>query len=529
MPRNYLPDTLPGNEKSLSELTVEAVKLYHNIIHSSPIAIAVIKGKNMVVTLANDACLQLWGADKSIIGKSLYETLPDLMAQADHILQDIYQTGKPFFGNEIPYVVNRNGTKQTGYFDFVWQAKLDDEGKVEGITAIATEVTERALANKKIKENREQLHCLANTMPQVVWMAGPDGQVFYYNDRIDLYHGAQQSTNGSWSWQGILHSDDLEPTSEAWTTAVAKATVYEKEHRLLMKNGDYRWHLSRAVPQKDDTGKVLGWFGTATDIHQQKTFAEKLEAEVVKRTAELQKAVDDLSDQKKKDEKKNEFISIASHELKTPLTIAKGFLDVATEMLDEKADADLQLMIQKANTALSRLNNIIGDFLDVNKMQHGKLLLNHRNFDFYEMLRETVEYIRRVFPSRTLVVNGLEGNLIVEGDDERLRHVCSNLLNNAIKYSPAGTPVELNTNVTHNEVVVEIKDRGMGISPEDIPFIFNRYFRVKDVMHSHQGMGIGLYLSAEIIQRHNGKIWVNSEKGTGSSFYFSVPLIQKQQ
>ena len=526
MPRNYLPSIAPGTEKPLTDLTLEALKLYHSIIHSASVAIAVIQGKNMVITVANKACLELWGADESIIGKSLYDTLPNLMAQAGHILQNILDTGAPFYGNETPYVVNRSGQQQLCYFDFVWQPKLNEAGKVEGITAIASEVTQRALSSKKIKESRQQLHILANTMPQVVWMAEGSGRVFYYNDRIALYSGAQKMPDGSWQWQGIVHPDETAATISTWNKAVENSVVYEMEHRLMMKDGQYRWHLSRAIPQKDEEGITVAWFGTATDIHQQKTFAENLETEVALRTAELQKAVEDLSDQKRRDEQKDEFISIASHELKTPLTIAQGYLDLAATMMKNKTDADLQLVIDKTHTALKRLNNIIGDFLDINKMQHGQLLLNYAPFDFYEILTETVDFTHRVYPHRILNIRGISGSLTVQGDGERMRHVFSNLLNNAIKYSPAGTPVEITVTLQNNQVQVAMKDDGIGIAPEDIPFIFNRYFRVKDISTSHQGMGIGLFLSAAIIHRHNGKIWVESEKGKGSVFYFTVPLTQ---
>ena len=526
MPSHYLPSITPGSEKSLPELTVDALKLYHGIIHSSPVAIAVIKGSKMVVTVANKACLDLWGTDERVIGQSLYESLPDLMAQAAHILEGILATGEPFFGNEIPYEVNRQGKKHTGYFNFVWQPRFTEEGKVEGITAIATEVTERALANKTIKESQEQLHILANTMPQVVWMANAEGNVYYYNDRIALYSGAEKLANGSWIWEGIVHPDELEATTLAWASAVKNTTVYEKEHRLMMKDGQYRWHLSRAIPQKDASGKLVAWFGTATDIHQQKTFAEKLETEVVLRTAELQKAVEDLSNQKKKDEKKDEFISIASHELKTPLTIAQGFLELVAQMTKDTTSADLQLMIEKTKASLKRLNNIISDFLDLNKMQHGQLLLNYSLFDFNEIVSETVDFIQKMNPSRSLRLQDVDGTLLVQGDAERIRHVLSNLLNNAIKYSPADAPVELTVASDSRQVQVTIADHGIGIAPENIPFIFNRYFRVKEVSDTHQGMGIGLYLSAEIIARHNGKIWVESEKGKGSHFYFSIPVDQ---
>ena len=773
------------NNKETFE-AAELAKLYHNVIHSARVGIAIIHGKDMVVSTVNEACLEIWGADKSVIGQSLYHSLPDLMAQAAHILEEIYDTGKPFVGNEIPYVVNRNGEKKTGYFDFVWQPRFDDDGKVEGITAIATEVTERALANKqtkesqdnvtrlfsqapvaiqilkgpdlvielindlsliniqrtreevlgrrlievfpeleaqgfmsllkqvyetgerfqadeqpviiikngepvqyytrfvyepfrnaegivegvmvigeditqlvlarqqlelkekelsqlisqaplailllegkdlvmrvinkfaleltgktlpeminrpveevfpnlqhriklykqvyetgtpivtkelpisfirnnnpytglynlhyspwynldnsiagvmmvgievtdtvnarnRIEENQQQFQHLANTMPQVVWMARADGLVFYYNDRIAMYSGATKLPDGRWQWEGLVHPDEIAQTDKAWKDAVAYGNVYEMEHRLMMKDGEYRWHLSRAVPQKNKHSEILSWFGTATDIHQQKTFSAKLEAEVLLRTAELQQANTDLTVRKKLDEKKDEFISIASHELKTPLTIAQGFLQLASNRLKEHPDSGVYAMIEKTNRALKRLNNIIEDFLDVSRMHHGQLQLHHVLFEFNSMLEESVDFIKTTYPSRTVTLNGLCEEVMLYGDSERLSHVCSNLLNNAIKYSGPGQPVEVNVSKTTNELLVEIKDQGLGIAPEDIPFVFDRYFRVQDISKTHTGMGIGLFLSAEIIRKHNGKIWVTSQKGIGSSFYFSVPLTQ---
>lgn len=765
----------------------ELAKLYHNVIHSARVGIAIIHGKDMVVSTVNEACLEIWGADKSVIGQSLYQSLPGLMDQAAHILEEIYDTGKPFVGNEIPYVVNRNGNLETRYFDFVWQPRFDDDGNVEGITAIATEVTERALANRqtkeskdnvtrlfsqapvaiqilkgpelvielindlsltniqrtreeilgrrlidvfpeleeqgfisllkqvyetgvpiqaneqpvviikngepvqyytrfvyepfrnaegkvegvmvigeditqlvrarqelelrekelsqlisqaplaimlvegknlvvriankyaleisgkeayeminrpleqvfsnrleririyhtvfetgkpyivrevplsftrnnspytglydltyspwynldntvagvmvvavevtdsvngrnRIEESQQQFQHLANTMPQVVWMARADGLVFYYNDRIAMYSGATKLPDGRWQWEGLVHPDEIAQTDKAWKDAVAYGNVYEMEHRLMMKDGEYRWHLSRAIPQKNKHSEILSWFGTATDIHQQKTFSEKLEAEVLLRTAELQQANTDLTDRKKLDEKKDEFISIASHELKTPLTIAQGFLQLASNRLKEHPDSGVYAMIEKTNRALKRLNNIIEDFLDVTRMHHGQLQLHHVLFEFNSMLEESVDFIRTTYPSRRVTLNGLREELMLYGDSERLSHVCSNLLNNAIKYSGPGQPVEVNVSKTTNELLVEIKDQGLGIAPEDIPFVFDRYFRVQDISKTHTGMGIGLFLSAEIIRKHNGKIWVNSQKGVGSSFYFSIPLIQE--
>lgn len=524
MPRTYLPFPAAGDNSDLSRQTLEALRLYHSIIHSARVGIAVLEGKEMVVTLANDACLELWGTDSSIIGKSLYETLPYLIAQSGPVLHKILQTGEPVFGNEVMYVVRRNGIDQPGYYDFVWQPRLGEDGSAIGITAIATEVTERAMASRKIKESQQQLYLLANSMPQLVWIAGADGKVSYYNDQVTAYRGAQKMEDGSWQWEGFVHPAELDETVRAWTDAVKQKVVYEAEHRLMMQDGSYRWHLSRAMPSLDENGNVLSWFGTATDIHQQKTFSEKLESEVKLRTAELEKVIEDLKDRKQKDDQKDTFISIASHELNTPLTIANGYIDLAAHLAIEKKDTALQILLEKSRNALRRVTNIVVDFLDVNKMQHGQLQLNLQPFDFIQVVNETIDFTRSIYPGRTLGTRVPAPPLQIIGDAERLRHVLNNLLNNAFKYSAAGSPVDLVVSSTDHEVKVSITDKGVGIAPENIPHIFDRYFRVTEIEHSHQGMGIGLYLSATIIQRHQGKIWVESEKGAGTTAFFTLPL-----
>lgn len=525
MPKTYLPFNAANDGNDLSSQTIEALRLYHGIIHSARVAIAVIEGEEMIVTVANDACLELWGTNSNIIGKSLYETLPNLMDQAGQILRNILASGKAFFGNEVMYVVIKNGLEQPGYYDFVWQPRFAEDGSVTGITAIATEVTERAITNRKIKESHQLLHLLANSMPQLVWIAGAGGTVNYYNDKVTAYSGAQKMEDGSWQWEGFVHPAELDDTVHAWTNAVQHKVVYEAEHRLLMQDGTYRWHLSRAIPSIDDDGNVLSWFGTATDIHQQKTFSAKLEAEVKLRTAELENVIEDLKDRKQKDEQKDTFISIASHELNTPLTIANGYIDLATHLATEKKDTTLQILLEKSRNALRRLTNIVSDFLDVNKMQHGQLHLNLQPVDFTEIVHETVDFARSIFPGRTLSATVPAIPIPVTGDAERLRHVLNNVLNNAFKYSDPGSPVELVVSSTDEEVRVSITDKGVGIAPENIPYVFDRYFRVKEIEQSHQGMGIGLYLSATIIQRHRGTIWVESEKGRGTTVFFTLPLL----
>jgi PAS domain S-box-containing protein len=257
--------------------TEESEKRYHNIIHSSPSAIAVLKGREMVVTIANDACLEIWGKEKNIIGHSLYTTMPEIMTEGVRdILQQVYDTGSPYFGHEMPVQISRHGKIYNYYFDFVYQPQYDATGAIEGVAVIGTEVTPHALLHKKISENEKQLSHLANAMPQLVWMADANGKITYYNDRIAEFAGVIKRANGTWNDIRMIHPQDARATINEWQNSVSKEVAFEKEHRLFMKDGSYRWHLSRAFPQRNEQGQVIKWFGTATDIHEQKMISEQL-------------------------------------------------------------------------------------------------------------------------------------------------------------------------------------------------------------------------------------------------------------
>jgi PAS domain S-box-containing protein len=156
------------------------------------------------------------------------------------------------------------------------RTSFNEEGELEYITGINVDLTDQKLAEQNLREDQKQLSNLANAMPQIVWIAESDGTVNYYNDRVQEFAGAKRLPDGNWSWEGVLHADDLQGTIDAWKKAVQERNVYEKEHRIQLVDGSYRWHLSRAYPQKDADGNVLKWYGTATDIHDLKTAEQKL-------------------------------------------------------------------------------------------------------------------------------------------------------------------------------------------------------------------------------------------------------------
>lgn len=232
----------------------------------------------------------------------------------------------------------------------------------------------------------------------------------------------------------------------------------------------------------------------------------------------------DISERKKIEQRKDEFIGIASHELKTPLTSIKGYIQILERVIQQMGDEKLNTYLQKTNDQVNRLNSLIIDLLDVSKIQAGKLLLDISEFKLSDMITDVIDVVTQTHTTHTVTCKG-NCNVLVRGDRHRLEQVMHNLLSNAIKYSPKNKLVEVVCDVKPEAIVVSVTDFGIGIPNSEIPNLFRRFYRVPSISQSYSGLGIGLYISKEIIQRHGGKIWVESEEQKGTSFYFSIPTV----
>ena len=224
---------------------------------------------------------------------------------------------------------------------------------------------------------------------------------------------------------------------------------------------------------------------------------------------------------KELDNKKDEFIGIASHELKTPLTSIKAYIQLL-----ERSDLKEQekKYVAKANSNVKKLNNLIGDLLDVSKVQSGQLRLNIAPFELKKMINESIENVQHMYSSHKLIVQGEIPEVVLHGDILRLEQAMNNLLLNAIKYSPAANAVYVHTQLLNNEVKIEVIDQGIGIAEENQERIFDRFYRAKELSPVISGLGMGLFIAAEIIKRHQGRIGVNSTPGEGSKFYIILPI-----
>jgi PAS domain S-box-containing protein len=238
----------------------------------------------------------------------------------------------------------------------------------------------------------------------------------------------------------------------------------------------------------------------------------------------LSKIARDITEKKMDETRKNDFIGMVSHELKTPLTSLNALLQVANLKLINSPDTFLASAMEKSNVQVKRMTTMINGFLNVSRLESGKILIEKHSFDMEELISEVIDEISITVSSHEITFKPCQP-VIVNADHDKISSVISNLVSNAVKYSPKGKKVEVTCELTQETVVVSIKDQGMGIKAHDIAKIFDRYYRVESAHTQHiSGFGIGLYLSAEIVRQHHGEIWLESESGVGSVFHFSLPV-----
>jgi len=219
--------------------------------------------------------------------------------------------------------------------------------------------------------------------------------------------------------------------------------------------------------------------------------------------------------------RKDEFMSIASHELKTPLASVKAYVQLLDRTLakDEKVKGYLERTLAQIN----KLNSLIVDLLDTSRIENGRLKFNESLFNFNKLIKESVDMISQIYPDYKIMVSG-ESNVLVKGDEMRLEQVLLNYMTNAVKYSPDIRELQLHSYIQDNDLIVSVKDFGIGIPKENQADVFRKFYRVEGTAQRFQGLGVGLYICSEIIRRHNGKCWLESEVGKGSTFYFSLPV-----
>lgn len=344
--------------------------------------------------------------------------------------------------------------------------------------------------------SREHFRLLANNIPQMTWTSLPNGDTNFYNQQWYDYTLLEDISTKELAWQAVIHPDDFEYTINKYNASLVSGEVFEVENRYKDgRNGSYRWHLNRAIPLRNEHNEIILWIGTATDIE----------------------------DQKQQMQRKDEFIGIASHELKTPLTSLKGYLQLMAAYKKDDMPAIIKNYVGKANIAINKLQHLINDLLDVSKIQAGRLEYHMDKIDLSGLMNAWIENAEHIYPNYRFY-NEATNNFLIVGNAERLEQVVMNFINNAVKYSPESKDIIIKTTKLQDVVRISVSDFGIGLTDEQIKRIFERFYRVEDKKYMTSGLGMGLYISTEIINAHKGTIGVDSEPGKGSTFYFDLQL-----
>ncbi len=238
--------------------------------------------------------------------------------------------------------------------------------------------------------------------------------------------------------------------------------------------------------------------------------------------------VEEVEFRKQAERTKDEFISMASHELKTPLTSIKGYMQMVDRSVDRDQKEDAKKYLERTRQQLEKLNILIDDLLDTSKIASGKLEFKNQVYDIDPIFDNAVDIIRQTYPSHQIIKTG-QAEVKIYGDQIRIEQVILNYLTNAIKYSPNSSEILFDVSVLScDEVMVNITDSGIGIPKDKQADLFTKFYRVEESSNRFQGLGMGLYICAEIIKRHHGRYGVDSDTGKGSSFYFTLPVYQEQ-
>jgi PAS domain S-box-containing protein len=513
------------NERELRLIAEAERQRFYNLLNEAPALIAVLRGADHVFELVNTDYLRAVGRPSrtSIVGKRVIEALPELAGQGYvELLDNVYRTGESHFGSErlARLDLRGDGILEDRYFNFVYQPLKDLAGTVEGILVHAVDVTEEVLARRRIEESESRFRHLADSMPQIVWTADAQGECDYFNRRWYDFVGMVWPDRHEPRWDDVLHPDDAGPWRQCWNDAVRAGSVFQMECRLYdQASGAYRWHLARAVPAVEGKSRAVRWYGTCTDVQDQKQTEEIIR-------------------QKQRLESTGLLAGGIAHDFNNLLT---GVLGNATLLLEEEYFAkSARAMLQDIVSSAERAAHLTRQMLAY--AGKGSFLFEH--LDLSEEIRRTERLLRAAVPKKVQLRLALADDLpLVEADVAQVDQVVMNLVINAAEAIGAERPGWVTVTTRAETVdstisgsflpeppppgpyaVLEVHDDGSGMTPDVAAKIFDPFFTTK-----FTGRGLGLSAVLGIVKSHRGAMLFESSAGKGSTFRVFFPAVAGQR
>ena len=472
------------------------------IIEQAPVGIAMLKGPDHIIEIANPAILSIWGRKESeLVGFPHEEARPELQGQpVNKWLREVYNSGKAKINNEFTVRLRHNDGLREAIVNSIYQP-IFSEGTISGVLIILEEITQQVLERRKSQNDQQMLALAIDAGALATFYYQPATNLFSGNSLLNNWFGlsSEENLDLSIALQVIL-PEDRNRVINAITNALSKESDghYFIEYRI-QNNTDKKIRLLQANGRVfyDSQDNPLSLNGTLRDI----------------------------TEQKKEEQRKDDFMGMVSHELKTPLTSLKAYLQLLQRTKANEENSRHQIMLEKSVKQVDYMNNMINGFLNVSRLDSGQMHIEKTVFDFQSLFAEIEHEILSTNHSRSFIFRA-SGQTLINADRDKISQVIHNLIGNAIKYSPVNTSVIIEyAAIGQNSLQVTVTDHGIGISEEDQQRIFERYYRVKDInSRTTSGFGIGLYLCKEIIDLHNGTIEVQSSKMEGTTFAFVLPI-----
>ncbi len=385
----------------------------------------------------------------------------------------------------------------------------DEVELVQQVASRSWESIERARVTLHLVESERQFRDLANSIANLAWMANPDGWIYWYNDQWYAYTGTLPADMEGWGWQSVHDPEMLPSVMERWQASIAAGSPFEMVFPLRGADGQFRRFLTRVNPVRDSQGRVVHWFGTNTDVENERLAMEanaqlRVAAEAANRT-------------------KDEFLAMLGHELRNPLSPILTALQLMKLRGSDGTERE-RTVIERQVRHLTRL---VDDLLDVSRIARGKVELEHEVVDVAEVIAKAIEIASPLLEERThtLTVDVPRRGLAVDGDSIRLNQVIANLLTNAAKYTSPGGQIQVSAAGEGGEVVIRVRDNGMGIAPDVLPRIFDLFVQERQAIdRARGGLGLGLTIVRSLVERHHGQIAAHSDgPGRGSEFVVRLP------
>lgn len=373
------------------------------------------------------------------------------------------------------------------------------------------------------ERDRERLYrAIVDFIPQLCWSADASGWIDVYNRGWYEYTGTTPEQMEGWGWVDVHDPMDLPRLLRIWRHALATGEPWEDEFRLRRgQDGMLRWHLSRAMPLRDASGRIVRWFGTNTDVHDQKLAAQEY-SRLLASEQHLRREAEAAN------RAKDEFLAVVSHELRTPLSVIMN----SAALLRAGRPAGAQKAIcERIERNARQQTKLVSDLLDISRIIAGKLKIDLEPVDLSAVVRRAVEEIHSAAVEKGLALTFAEpgADAMVRGDSARLTQIVGNLLSNAVKFTPAGKAIEVRIlpGLEYHEVVV--RDEGAGIEAEFLPRLFRRFSQAdSSSTRKHGGLGLGLSIVRELLDLQGGQAFAHSDgPGRGSTFTVRLPRLSQ--